>query len=278
MDKSNLSLNKPAKLRSVGLFAPAAASSFGPSVNQRFGHRRYFDRILPDAVSGSKKVKTYEEALESLARELAGVKEHEREKIAEQLHDEFGQDLVLVKIKLGQLLERLPPQYGACVEEIDAIISDLIRHTRTVINELSSQQLYETGLRAALQSLMEEIQTKHGLICTARLELMPKVLKDEVQQILFQAVRELLFNVVKHAQASRAKISMTCSSNFVVIEVSDDGRGFDRHKTALSELSIGRFGLFSVRARLASLRGDLRIFSRVGNGTRAIITLPIDAA
>jgi signal transduction histidine kinase len=103
-------------------------------------------------------------------------------------------------------------------------------------------------------------------------------LKDEVQQILFRAVRELLFNVVKHARASRVEILVTRNVGSLTTEVCDDGRGFDRHKTVFSDLSIGRFGLFSVRADLATLGGGLRIFSRIGKGTKAIITLPIDVA
>jgi signal transduction histidine kinase len=84
--------------------------------------------------------------------------------------------------------------------------------------------------------------------------------------------------VVKHAEASRIEIVVTRKVGSLTIEVCDDGRGFNRHKTVLSDLSIGRFGLFSVRAGLAPLGGDLRIFSRIGKGTKAIIALPIDVA
>ncbi len=220
-------------------------------------------------------VANYEEALKTLARELSRVKEKERQKVAEQLHDEFGQDLVVAKMRLAELMIRLPPQDRASVEGIGEIITGLIRRTRTVIADLCPQYLCETGLRTALQSLIEELQKKHGLTCTARLDLVPKQLKDEVQQILFRAVRELLFNVIKHAQASRIEIVVTRKVGSLSIEVCDDGRGFDHHKTVLSDLSTGRFGLFSVRADLASLGGDLRIFSHIGNGTKGCITLPI---
>jgi signal transduction histidine kinase len=240
--------------------------------------RDRFRHVLSIATVASIKAAKYEEALKALARELTSVKENERQKIAEQLHDHFGQDLLVAKMKLGQLLERLPPQYIGYVEEIEEIIGELIHHTRTVINELYPEHLCEIGLTAALQSLVDEIQTKHGLICTANLDLTPNELKDEVQQVLFRAVRELLFNVVKHARASRVKIVMTRKPGSVVTQVCDDGRGFDCHKTVLSDLSISRFGLFSIRARLAPLRGHLRIFSNVGKGTKAIITLPIDIA
>jgi signal transduction histidine kinase len=264
MDKSGLSVNKP---------APTAPSSSAPSDDQ--SDRRHSGRRASSSVSRSKQVKDYQKALEALARELADVKEHERRKLADQLHDDFGQDLFVAKMKLGQL-GNLPGPYSACVKEIDAIIGGLICRTRKAIHTLSTQQLREAGLGPALQALMDEIQAKHGLICSGRLDVPPRALKQEAQQLLYRSVRELLFNVVKHAKAARVEISMTCASDFVVIEVADDGRGFTADETALSALSIGRFGLFSVRAGLTPLGGDLRIFSRAGTGTRAVITLPME--
>jgi signal transduction histidine kinase len=247
-------------------------------LKDRYGTTSWFDHTSTGPALASADVAKYELALKTLSRELSRVKENERHKIAEQLHDEFGQDLVVAKMRLAELMIRLPPEHRSCVEGVGEIVCGLIRRTRMAIADLSPQHLCETGLRAALQSLAEELQTKHGLACTARLDLMPKRLKDEVQQILFRAVRELLFNVVKHAYASRVEIVVTRKLGTVAIEVCDDGRGFDRHKTAFSDLSIGRFGLFSMRADLEPLGADLRIFSRVGKGTRAIITLPINAA
>jgi signal transduction histidine kinase len=244
----------------------------------RFGSANFLGETSTAPSIALAYVAKYEEALKALARELAHTKNNERQKIAEQLHDEFAQDLFVAKMRLAELMIKLPPQYGSSVEGIAEIVCDLIRRTRMAIDDLSPQHLCETGLRAALESLAEELQKKHGLVCTARLDLMPKRLKDEVQQIVFRAVRELLFNVVKHAHASRVEIVVTRKLGSIAIKVCDDGRGFDRHKTAFSDLSIGRrFGLLSVRADLEPLGGDLRIFSRVGKGTRAIITLPINA-
>lgn len=243
-----------------------------------FGNDGYFDRASSRAVPSSVNAAKYEAALNSLAGELARVKENERQKIAEQLHDGLGQDLLLAKMRLGMLSDSLPPGYHHCVAGIADIIGDLIRRTRTVMQELSSQILCETGLKSALQSLAQEIQSKHEITCSAKLDLMPKLLTDEVQQVLFRAVRELLFNVVKHARASRVKIVVERKPGSVAIEVGDNGRGFDCHKAPLSDLSIGRFGLFSVRADLARIGSDLRIVSRAGKGTRAIITLPLHDA
>jgi two-component system NarL family sensor kinase len=218
------------------------------------------------------------EALGALARELVHVRETERQKVAEWLHDEFGQELVLAKLKLGQLADSLPARFGGDLGGISEILTHLIRCTRMDIHELYPQPLAERGLEAALQSLAQEIQIKHGIVCSAKVDLTPKLLNNEIQQVLFRAARELLFNVVKHAGASRVKIVVTRKPRLLAIEVSDDGQGFDPHETVLSDVSSGRFGLLSVRADLARLGGDLRLFSRVGVGTRAVISLPIDTA
>lgn len=219
-----------------------------------------------------------EEALGALARELLHARETERQKVAEWLHDEFGQELVLAKLKLGQLADNLPGRFGGDVGRISEILTGLIRRTRMIIHELYPQPVAARRLEATLQSLAQEIQIKHGIACSAKIELMPKLMNNEVQQVLFRAARELLFNVVKHARASQVKIVATRKPGSVAIEVSDDGQGFDPHKTVPSNVSSGRFGLLSVRANLARLGGDLRLSSRVGEGTRAIITLPIDSA
>ena len=245
-------------------------------LNGRFANGSPFGRTSASPGLAWARVAKYEEALKALARELTRVKEKERQKIAEQLHDEFGQDLLVAKMRLTQLLNKLPPRYGNGVEEVADIIGDLIRRTRTLIDELIPQRLCEHGLKAALQALAKDLQMKHRFICTAKLDLMPKLLKDEVQQVLFRAVRELLFNVVKHARASRVEIAVMRKPGSVAIEVSDDGQGFDPRQTVLSDLSIGRFGLSSVRADLAPLGGILRIFSGIHKGTIAIITMPIE--
>jgi signal transduction histidine kinase len=238
VDKSGPAGNKPTRLQSRTGFLPIARSSLAPANEQ------------PD-------------------------RQHERRKLAEHLHDDFSQDLFLARMKLGQLMN-LPQPHRAYVEEIDELIGGLICRTRKAIHTLSSQHVCEAGLGAALQALMDEIQARHGLVCSGRLELPPRPLKQEVQQLLYRSVRELLLNTVKHGKAARVEISMTCTSDFIVIEVADDGRGFTADETTLSALSIGRFGLFSVRVGLTPLGGGLRIFSRVGKGTRAVITLLIE--
>src|SRR5262245_7468726 len=270
------------KIRSLNEFRAKLADSMALSLHDegranRLRKNSWLNRPYTRPGLAPAKEAIYLDALKRLARELSRVKEKERHKLAAQLHDDFGQDLVLTKMRLAELMNRLPPQYTRHLEGIGEIIAGLIRRTRAAIDELSPEHVCDTGLKPALQSLAEEVQRKHGLACVARLEELPRRLKSEVQQILFRAVRELLFNAVKHAHAGGAKILMARKDRSVTIEVCDDGHGFDRNRPEFSELSIGRFGLFSVRADLATIGADLRIFTRAGKGTRAIISVPLEA-
>jgi signal transduction histidine kinase len=219
----------------------------------------------------------YEDALLAMGQQVSKVKEVERIKIAEHLHDEFGQDLLVAKMRLRMLSEELPEQYIGSINGITEIISGLIRRTRATIEELYSQPRGYVDIKSSLKSLAEDVQIKHGIACSANLDSLPGKLTDEAKQVLYRAVREFLCNVTKHARASRIKINVSRKHSSVKIEVKDNGRGFERQKAHVSEDSNG-FGLLSVRADLARIGAELQIFSRIGKGTRAIITVPLDAA
>ena len=166
-------------------------------------------------------------------------------------------------------------QYRDAIHYINEIIDVVIRETRGMIQDLYPQQLFELGLPSALQSLATEMQSKYRLICTTKLESPSKPLHEDVQLVVFAAVRELLVNVVKHAQAATAKVTMKCRPGFIVVEVCDNGRGFNPDRLPLSDVSTGHFGLFSLRSRLVPLGGSLRMVSRLGKGTKAILTVSL---
>jgi signal transduction histidine kinase len=246
-----------------------------PPIGQDLGKVTYLKVRTEHEATPLDKAAKYEMALRLLARELASARERERHKIADQIHDGMGQDILVAKFKLGQLAEELPLQYRDAIHDINEIIDVVIRETRGMIQDLYPQQLFELGLPSALQSLATEMQSKYRLICTTKLESPSKPLHEDVQLVIFAAVRELLVNVVKHAQASTAKVTMKCRPGFIVVEVCDNGRGFNPDRLPLSDVSTGHFGLFSLRSRLVPLGGSLRMVSRLGKGTKAILTVSL---
>src|SRR5262245_41401618 len=217
-----------------------------------------------------------DQVTESLAAELGRVRDNERKKIAEDLHDHIGQNLALAKMKLGALNNSLGGKHSALVAGISDLISHTIEDTRSLIHELHPEWRSEVGLDQAVDWLAKQTQARFGLPCVSRFSGLPRRLKKEAQEVLFQAVRELLMNAVKHAQASKVSIVGGCEKGWIRIRVTDDGRGFDASKifSPNPNPKTGGFGLMIVRARLGFLGGNLYIHSRTGTGTTAMIVLP----
>ncbi len=219
-------------------------------------------------------VYAHRQALRNLAAELSLTQEKERRQIADDLHDRIGQNLVLAKMKLGELKSLLPAKHSASIEQIRGILDQSLNDTRSLIQDLCPQVLYELGLEAAIDWLVEQTQAKYGLHCSAEITPSPKPIREARRMVLFQAVRELLVNVAKHARATEAKVKFRADGAGVRIEVSDDGCGFEPSLFTLPKSTGKGFGLFSIRERLALLGGELEIDSVPGQGTTATVTIP----
>jgi signal transduction histidine kinase len=156
-------------------------------------------------------------------------------------------------------------------------IDEIIEDTRTLTFELSNPLLYTVGLSAAVESWLEQhVQKEYEINCDFVSNLPPLRLDLEVRITLFQAIRELLTNVIKHARAKNVKVSMQVVDDRVKIAVEDDGIGFDATEM-LETLALGEaghFGLFNVRERIEYLGGSFNILSTPGQGTHITIIIP----
>jgi PAS domain S-box-containing protein len=231
---------------------------------------------VEERIGNQIKMREQQEKLRSLSSELVLTEERERRRIATELHDRIGQTLTVARIKLGELREALPA--GTAVEnlaDIRQFIEQTIQDTRSLTFELSSPVLYELGLEAALAWLVNQTRKKHGLLAEFKDDGQPKPLDDDCRVTAFQAVRELLFNVVKHARAQSATISIRRDDDAVRIDIEDDGIGFDTSELDVIVSGSTGFGLFSVRERLQPLGGRMEIHSEPGRGSRVAIVLPL---
>lgn len=218
----------------------------------------------------------YQGRLQSLASELSLAEERERRRIARDLHDRIGQTLAICKIKLGALRASASSTgLAEPLDEIHELIDEIIQETRSLTFEVSSPILYELGLEAAVEWLVEQIQEQHGLLSHFEDDRQPKPLDDDVRVLLFQAVRELLTNVAKHAQAHNVKVSLRREDSNIKITVEDDGNGFDTSDVASHWSRAEGFGLFSIRERLGHLGGRLEVESKPGHGTWATLAAPL---
>ncbi len=221
-----------------------------------------------------------QERLRALASDLNATEQQERRRLATELHDYLAQLLVVGRMKLSQARPQVrDPKTEQLLSETDAMLTQSLNYTRSLVAELSPQILYQFGLPAALKWLADQMKT-HGLTVAARCEVDHLSMPEEIAVILYQSVRELLFNVVKHAGTGEATIALAHSrGNLVTITVADLGCGFD--PATLMETDRhhpGRFGLFNVQERLEAVGGHLDLMSAEGKGTSITLSAPMDTS
>ena len=244
-------------------------------------HFLTYIRDITNRKLNEEKLREYQESLRQLANQLNATEERERKRFAADLHDHIGQSLVLAKLELGRLGEFANPldkNVRSSIERLADTIDQAIHETRSLTQDLSPQVLYTLGLDAALEWLAENMQERYDLVCHIESQNMATPLNDDCAIVAFQAVRELLINVVKHAGVKEASVYVTREEGAVLIDVKDQGKGFVPDAVNLPQLHGGGFGLFSIRERLSWLGGDLEIKSSPGDGTSAQVMIPVPAA
>jgi PAS domain S-box-containing protein len=224
-----------------------------------------------------KKLLDYQKRLRDLTSEMSLTEERERRRLAIELHDQITQKLILFKINLGSLRQKeLPAELSKPMDEIYEDINQIIQETRSLTFDLGSPTLYELGLAAAIREwLNEEVRQKHGIKTAFEDDGQPKPLDEDVCALLYRAVRELLVNVIKHANARNVKVSVYKDKNNIFINVMDDGTGFISGVESFTSNRAGGFGLFSIRERLSYLGGSIEIESKPNHGTRVTLAAPI---
>jgi signal transduction histidine kinase len=152
------------------------------------------------------------------------------------------------------------------------LLAQSLESTRTLTFDLSPPILYDLGLKAALSWLAEDLEQRFGLVVTLRMDESPTPLAEESAALVFRAVRELLINVLKHAQSSEAELAVASAGGALKISVQDRGVGFD---PATPRSGNGGFGLLSVREQIARLGGSVEVVSALEQGTRITISVPL---
>lgn len=223
------------------------------------------------------KLLVYQEKLQSLASELSLVEERERRSIATDLHDQIGQTLSVIKMRCFELRDNLKaPELIHQLDEIRELVKQTIKDTRSLTFELSPPVLFELGLVAAIDWLAEEFQRKHSLKCTVETDKKPKPLTQDIEIVLFRSVRELLVNIVKHAEARKVKITIRVNKKNLRIRVTDDGVGFIPESKTAKAYKDQQFGLFNITERIRYLGGQLEVDSQMGKGTMVTLVAPLN--
>jgi signal transduction histidine kinase/CheY-like chemotaxis protein len=216
--------------------------------------------------------------LRTLATELTLTEQRERRRLAEILHDEHQQLLVAAKLRLSLLQRGQATHVQTACEEVTALLQEAIEHSRALTQDLSPPILQIRTLLPALAWLAGWMEEKHQIKVDVDADPTEIQLSEEVTFLVIRCVRELLFNVVKHAQVLTAHLSATIQDSQVQIVISDRGVGFDPAQL-LSRSSTSRgFGLFSIQEQLALFGGRLKITSAPGQGCRCTLWVPREVA
>ena len=234
-------------------------------------------RDITERKTAEQQLRVHEAQLKSLASKLTLAEEHERRRIATELHDRISQSLVISKIKLDGLSHSISPEHPVKVlKEVCSLLGQAITDIRSLTFDLSCPILHELGFEAAVAAwLTDQIEQKHGIATELEDDGQTRPLDDDIGAILFRNVRELLINVVKHARASKVKVSIRRIGTQIRVSVEDDGAGFDPTEAASTAVGRAAFGLFSIRERLEELGGHLEIESEPGHGCKVVMTAPL---
>jgi PAS domain S-box-containing protein len=210
--------------------------------------------------------------LQQLTLELAQTEDRERKRLAEILHDDLQQLLAAAKFHVGLLSRHAKDDKESLeiAEQVKAVLVEAIDKSRSLSHELSPPGLSYRDLNGAFEWLAQQIQTKHGLTvhldARERIELASGPLKS----VLYKAVQEMLFNVIKHAHVQEATLRLRRRRGYVCVSVSDQGQGFNPQQPG----HAGGFGLLSIRERVKLLGGRVKVRSAKGKGSTFLIVVP----
>lgn len=200
--------------------------------------------------------------------------EGERRRLARDLHDESAQTFSAVRLEIGMLHERVDPPTQAGLNRILDLVDRGITGIRGVINDLRPSMLDDLGLLAAIRALGEDTEARGGPAIRFDLpDAIPEMASDR-ELALFRATQEALANVVRHADAATATVTLSQAAGRVRIAIADDGRGFAPGEDLTSFEHAGRLGLVGMRERIGALEGTVEVSG--DNGVTVLIDVPVE--
>jgi signal transduction histidine kinase len=209
-----------------------------------------------------------------MSSKLALAEERFRRKMAIDIHDNLGQDLAMAKMKIEDIAAS-DGKFSKELDEVSQLLANTIKSTRSLTFELSPPILYELGFEAALKWLVRQANDQYPFSAKFSNDDLPKPLDNDVRIILFQAVKEVLFNVAKHAKAQKVSVSAQRKDHQIQVKIKDDGTGFDVTQTIANEQGKSGYGLFSVRERMDYIGGRILINSKPNEGTHITLFAPL---
>lgn len=271
----------PVSLQATAMFDDEGRFAYSRNAVSDISERRELERAQ----------RMHAQHLQRLSHRLVAVQEEERRRLASDLHDHVGPNLVALKITLGNLLHQLPGAemagQQAVVEDITALLEDTEARIREICTELRPPLLDYTGLVPALQAYVQQLEGRTGLLIRLDVSQWQLHLDQEMESLLFRIAQEALANCVKHASAQRVDVVLSSFGERVHLEIRDDGIGFvpqqpgqgqGAERATAAERAPGvaspGLGLMTMRERAEFVGGRLTLRSQPGQGTAIFVDVP----
>jgi len=210
-----------------------------------------------------------------LLDKLIHAQEEERKRVARELHDQVGQSLTALIMRLGSTEEMIPPetdQVKSQLSEICTLATEILEEIRRLMMDLRPALLDDLGLIPAVRSYAETQLGRSQVRAQVEVAGVKRKLPPFVDTALFRVVQEAVTNIVKHAEAQKATIQLRFNASSILATIEDDGKGFNRAEVGRNGTTLGLLGM---EERVNLLGGTWQIESQQGRGTRVAVEIPI---
>jgi PAS domain S-box-containing protein len=219
-----------------------------------------------------------EQKLRYLATQLIDSQEAERRRVSLELHDDLGQSLMVLTMKLRAIAKIVPPVQGKikgyCDEALD-YVNEIVENVRRLARDLRPSVLEDLGLPAALRHLAKTYDTYHGIEVVLDMDDIAGLFGPKEEINIYRIFQESLTNIAKYAQASRVSFIIKKAKGRVAFRVEDNGRGFNVDQILARDADRSGLGLAAIEERVRMLRGSLEISSQEGRGTSIAFVAPV---
>lgn len=230
---------------------------------------------ITERINREREIEKYQTSLKQLTTELTLIEEKQRKEIAGNIHDHLSQSLVISKMKLNDLImDPSTEPYTPTLKSIKNHISDALENSRNITYDLSPPILYELGLVETMYWLIEKTEREHDLAIDFQTDFEKTDLPETALILVYRSVQEVIYNIIKHARATKVNISFQNKNGGANIVIRDNGRGFDVAYLKAKQEGGKSFGLFAVKERIQNMGGQFRLDSGPGCGTTVEFLLP----
>jgi signal transduction histidine kinase len=232
------------------------------------------EQLLEAKAELERRVQERTAELRGLTHELIYTERRERQRLAGVLHDDLQQ--VLAAIKLQADVVQLYPGRPEPIQRVKKLVDEAVAACRLVTKGLMPPVLRDGNMSTALEWLSRQMSEQYGLRVNVEAHEPADMLQEDVRVMLFEIARELLFNVVKHAEVDEAHVRFGESEGRLLLEVADRGKGCPPER--LNRSGRDSFGLFSIRERLSGFNGTFEAVGAKDEGCRIRVAVPVSSA